>query len=110
MVDRSIEQTVRDYLLAVRKSGIAARRGVVYGSRARGAGGPDSDIDLIVIAPEFDHSPSRELVERLWQLRADTDHRIEPVPCGEAEWAAPVTARAIIEIAHREGVEIAESL
>jgi hypothetical protein len=38
---------------------------------------------------------------------ARTDHRIEPIACGEAEWAAPMTARIIIEIAHREGVEIA---
>ena len=32
---------------------------------------------------------------------------IEPVACGEAEWAAPLTARIIIEVAHREGIEIA---
>lgn len=107
MVDQSIEQSVRRYLQAVRETGIRATRAVLYGSRARGTGGPDSDIDLVVIAPEFDRNPDRELVERLWQLRARTDHRIEPVPCGEAEWEAPITARDIIEIAHREGIEIA---
>lgn len=107
MVDQSIEQSVKRYLHAVRQEGIHAMRAILYGSRARGAGGPDSDIDLIVIAPEFDQAPDRALIERLWQLRARTDHRIEPVPCGEAEWAAPITARSIIEIAHREGIEIA---
>lgn len=107
MVDRSIEQSVERYLRAVRENGIATTRGVVYGSHARGAADADSDIDLIVIAPEFDHAPSRTLIERLWQLRGRTDRRIEPIPCGEAEWAAPLTARAIIEIAHREGIEIA---
>ncbi len=107
MVDQSIEQSVKRYLHAVRQTGIHATRAVLYGSRARGTAGADSDIDLIVIAPEFDCAPDRALVERLWQLRARTDHRIEPVPCGEAEWAAPITARAIIEIAHREGIEIA---
>jgi hypothetical protein len=40
-------------------------------------------------------------------MSARTDHRIEPVACGEAEWDAPVTARAIIGIAHRKGIEIA---
>ena len=45
--------------------------------------------------------------ERLWQLSAHTDHRIEPIACAEAEWAAPLTARVIIEVAHREGIEIA---
>ena len=107
MVDESIEQSVRRYLHAVRQTGIHATRAVLYGSRARGTGSADSDIDLIVIAAEFDRTPDRALVERLWQLRARTDHRIEPVPCGEAEWAAPITARTLIEIAHREGIEIA---
>ncbi len=107
MVDQSIEQSVKRYLLAVRQTGIHATRGIVYGSQARGTARTDSDIDLVVIAPEFDHPGDRSLVERLWALRVRTDSRIEPVPCGEAEWTAPITGRAIIEIAHREGVEIA---
>jgi uncharacterized protein len=107
MVDQSVEQSVKRYLHAVRQTGINATRAVLYGSRARGTAGADSDIDLIVIAAEFDRAPDRSAVERLWQLRAHTDHRIEPVACGEAEWDAPITARAIIEIAHREGIEIA---
>ena len=107
MVDESIEQSVKRYLHAVRQTGIHATRAVLYGSRARGTAGADSDIDLIVIAAEFDRAPDRALVERLWQLRARTDYRIDPVPCGEAEWAAPITARTLIEIAHREGIEIA---
>jgi len=106
MVERSIEQSIRFYLQAVRDTGIQAKRAILYGSRARGTAGIDSDIDLIVIAPEFDHVPDRGLVERLWQLRARTDHRIEPIPCGESERDAAVTGRAIIEIAHREGIEI----
>jgi uncharacterized protein len=107
MVEQSIEESVKRYLHAVRQTGIHAMRAVLYGSRARGTATDDSDIDLIVIAPEFDLAPDRALVERLWQLRARTDHRIEPIPCGEVEWAAPITARAVIEIAHREGIEIA---
>ena len=107
MVDESIKQAVKLYLNAVRQTGIHASCAVIYGSRALGTATIDSDIDLIVIAPEFDLAPSRALVERLWELRAHTDHRIEPIPCGQAEWAAPTTARAIIEIAHREGIEIA---
>ena len=107
MVDQSIEQSVKRYLQAVRQSGIHATRAVLYGSRARGTAGVDSDIDLVVIAPEFDGQVDRAMVERLWQLRAHTDPRIEPIACGEAEWAAPLTARVIIEVAHREGIEIA---
>jgi hypothetical protein len=107
MVEQSIQESVKRYLQAVRQSGIHATRAILYGSQARGTAGADSDIDLVVIAPEFDSPVDRAMVERLWQLRARTDHRIEPIPCGEAEWAAPLTARVIIEVAHREGIEIA---
>ncbi len=107
MVDQSIEESVKRYLDAVRQSGIHATRAILYGSRARGTAREDSDIDLVIIAPEFDGPVDRAMVERLWQLRAHTDARIEPIPCGQAEWAAPVTARVIIEVAHREGIEIA---
>jgi predicted nucleotidyltransferase len=107
MVEQSIEESVKRYLHAVRETGIHAKRAILYGSRARGTADADSDIDLIVIAAEFDRGPDRVLVERLWQLRARTDHRIEPIACGEVEWDAPVTARAIIEVARREGIEIA---
>jgi len=107
MVEQSIEQSVKRYLRAVRQADINSRRAILYGSRARGSAGKDSDLDLIVIAPEFDLAPDRRLIERLWQLRAHTDSRIEPVACGEVEWTASITARAVIEIAHREGIEIA---
>ena len=71
MVDQSIENIVKRYLRAACDVGIHATRGVLYGSRARGTATAESDIDLIVIAPEFDHAPDRSLIERLWQLRQD---------------------------------------
>jgi predicted nucleotidyltransferase len=107
MVDEAIKQAVRRFLIAVRQNGIQAESAVVFGSRAHGTARADSDIDVVVIAPEFDQKPSRRLIERMWELRAITDRRIEPVACGRAEWAALVTGRAIIEIARREGIEIA---
>jgi hypothetical protein len=38
----------------------------------------------------------------LWHVAADTDSRIEPLPCGEKEWETDDES-AIIEIARREG-------
>ena len=107
MVDRSIEESVKRYLHVVRQSGIHATRAILYGSRARDTARADSDIDLVVIAPEFDGPVDRAMVERLRRLRVHADARIEPIPCGQAEWAAPVTARVIIEVGYREGIEIA---
>ncbi len=78
----------------------------MFGSYARGNPGPWSDIDLVVIAPELESPPDRHLVDKLWELRAWTDARIEPVPCGEREWLTD-QSRPILEIARREGIEIA---
>lgn len=105
MADEPVEVAVQRYLHAVNEAGIHAARAVLFGSHARGDAGELSDIDLVVIAPELDGARDRRLVERLWELRAWTDSRIEPIACGEREWLAD-EARPVIEIARREGIPI----
>ncbi len=102
MVQQSILDIVRNYLRAVNHSGIHASRAVLFGSWARGEARPDSDIDLVIIAPEFDGRRDRKLVNRLWELQASTDWRIEPIVCGERQWLEDDTS-PIIEMARREG-------
>ncbi len=106
MARESVEVTIRRYLEAVRAAGIRATRAVLFGSHARGEGDEWSDIDIVVIAPEFDGPPDRRLVDKLWTLRAHTDSRIEPIPCGEKRWETE-DGSPLLEIARREGVVIA---
>jgi predicted nucleotidyltransferase len=106
MAEKSVESTIKQYIKAVRGLGIHVRHVVLFGSYARKNAGEWSDIDLIIIAPEFEPPVDRELVSQLWELRAVTDSRIEPIPCGEREWETDDT-RPIIEIARREGIIIA---
>ena len=106
MVDPSIREAVQHYLKAAEAIGIHARRAVLFGSHARGDAGEWSDIDLVVIAPELDGRKDRRLVAKLWELRAVTDSRIEPIPCGEREWETD-DSRPILEIARSEGIMIA---
>ena len=105
MVAPDIVTSVRHYLSALAKEGIAATFAVLFGSQAKGTADKWSDIDLIVVSPRFDGLKREGDVTRLWRLTARTDCRIEPVPCGEREWVEDDT-RAIIEIARREGVII----
>ncbi len=79
--------------------------GIIFGSHASGHPGKWSDIDLVVVSPMFDGLFSRETVNRLWRVAARTDSRIEPIPCGERQWAEDNTT-PIIEIARREGVQV----
>lgn len=105
MVAPEIVNSVRQYLRALADRGIKAAFGVVYGSQALGTAHEWSDIDLVVVSPWFDGRKRQEDVETLWRLTAHTDCRIEPIPCGEREWAED-DSRPIIEIARREGIII----
>jgi len=105
MVERTILRTIQGYLDAVRQADIHVSRAILYGSHARGDAHPDSDIDILVIAPEFDEPYNKRRVDLLWELRARSDSRIEPTPVGERQWHEDDSS-AIIEIARREGEEI----
>ena len=105
MVENTVIEAVQKYLSALPSLGIHARRAVLFGSYACGQTDEYSDIDLIVIAPEFDGSRELSLVKALWQATV-SDNRIEPIPCGEQEWETD-QSRPILEIARREGVIIA---
>jgi len=106
MVERTILKTIQNYLEIVRQADIRASRAILFGSHARGEAHPDSDIDILVIAPEFDEPYDKKQVDLLWRLRARSDSRIEPIAVGERQWLEDDTS-AIIEIARREGEEIA---
>jgi len=105
MVSQAVELIVRRYLAAAAEAGIRARSAVLFGSQARGQTDQWSDIDLVVIAPELEPPTDRRLVDKLWELRATTDSRVEPIPCGQQEWETD-QSRPILHIARREGVEI----
>jgi hypothetical protein len=105
MVESTVMTAVQRYLAALPSWGIHARRAVLFGSFARGDASQYSDIDLIVIAPEFDGPRDMAIVEQPWQATAMADDRIEPIPCGEREWETD-GARPVLEIARREGVVI----
>lgn len=105
MVDPTIIEIVRQYLRNLAGQGILACMGVIFGSYASGHPDRWSDIDLLVVSPAFDGLFSRDAIDSLWRVAARTDSRIEPVPCGERQWAED-TATPIIEIARREGVQV----
>ena len=104
MVEDGVIEAVNRYLAALPALGIHARRAVLFGSCVQGRADEYSDIDIVVIAPEFDGSREISLVKALWRATV-SDNRIEPIPCGEQEWETD-QGRPILEIARREGVVI----
>ncbi len=104
-MDETLIEKVRQYLAVLPTVGIHASKAVPFGSFANGRADRDSDIDLVIIAPEFDGPHDMEMLKSLWETTLLADNRIEPIPCGEREWASG-DGRPIIEIARREGVII----
>jgi hypothetical protein len=104
MVEATVIGSIKRYLEFLPTLGIHANKGVLFGSYALDLADEYSDIDLIVIAPEFDGSRENSLVKALWQATV-CDNRIEPIPCGELEWETD-QGRPILEIARREGIVI----
>lgn len=103
MVDPEIVAIIRQYLAVLPEYGVHGKRAVLFGSFARGDEGQESDIDLLVIAPEFDERRDIDFVKQLWRARVRSDQRIEPVPCGEREWESGVSDRPVVDIARTAG-------
>jgi len=104
MVESTIADIIKRYLAGLASVGIHASKGILFGSFAKGTSGQWSDIDLIVVAPEFDGRRDIALIKSLWRATA-ADSRIEPIPCGEKEWETD-ESRPVLEIARREGIVI----
>ena len=103
MVASTIVTTVQNYLRALPAEGIHPSQAILFGSFARGNDHQWSDIDLVVIAPEFDGPRETNMVEQLWLATASSDNRIEPIPCGEKEWQTD-EARPILD-GHSSGYD-----
>jgi predicted nucleotidyltransferase len=106
MAETSVVKAVEEYLAAVRYAGIRAERAVLFGSHARGDARLESDVDVLIIAPEFDEPYDPRRIDLLWELRIRTDSRIEPIAVGERQWREDRSS-PLIEIARREGVTVA---
>ena len=88
---------------ALKEHKIPISEAYLFGSYANGKNAEYSDIDVVVIAPEFDKPREIGLIHALWRATLLAANRIEPIPCGEREWETD-DGRPILEIARREGI------
>jgi predicted nucleotidyltransferase len=108
VLDASIVAAVQNYLRMLQQHSVVVRFAVVFGSQVTGTTNSWSDIDLLVVSPQFDTAYDHRLVDLLWRVSARVDSRIEPIPCGEHQWEEG-DASAIVEIARRHGERVTAS-
>ena len=80
-----VESIVRDYLSELAKLGIKARKAILYGSWASGKQGKESDIDLIMVSPDFGTMNLRERLETLGIAAARIRQPVEAFGCTAEE-------------------------
>lgn len=105
MLAPDVVNSVIRYLAALPGSGIHATKAIVFGSQARGDTHEWSDIDLLILAPEFDVPYTFETASLLFRVKAKIDYRLEPIPCGVEEWRLP-HGRPVLSFAAAEGIEV----
>jgi predicted nucleotidyltransferase len=106
MVDPKVIAAVKEYLKNLSQNGLPVAFGVIFGSQVTGQANDLSDIDLIVVSPQFDSGISRDIINKLWHIAARTDSRIEPIPCGKDQWQNN-KSDTVLEIARNEGETVA---
>lgn len=85
MAETEIIEIVKQYVQAAQTAGLPVITAILFGSFAQDTAHEESDIDLLIVSPAFDETDEAS-VDLLWELRAVTDARIEPVACGQVQW------------------------
>ncbi len=105
MAEEAVIKSVQKYLNYLKDNGFNVSFGILFGSQAIGTATELSDIDLIVVSPDFDKKIECRTLDKLWQIAGRTDVRIEPIPCGLERWEKD-DYTPIIDIARREGAVV----
>jgi predicted nucleotidyltransferase len=90
------------------KSDLPVSRVILFGSKARGTGAPDSDIDLLVltscsITPQL----RKRISERLAQINLENDVELTSVVVSEQDWTTGLIHYTLIHSeVERDGCEV----
>jgi predicted nucleotidyltransferase len=106
-----LSQKERDSILEASRllrSDLPVTRLILFGSKARGTGEPDSDIDLLVLTSCPVSSKLREAIsDRLADINLKTDVLLTSVVVSEEDWSNGLIHYMLIhDEAERDGCEI----
>ncbi len=87
-MDNATSEILNRYKQMLRQLGIVPERVILFGSRARRAGGEHSDFDLVVISKDFARMNLRERLEILGMAAARIMEPVQALGYTSEEFAA----------------------
>jgi predicted nucleotidyltransferase len=79
----------------------------LYGSRARGEGGPDSDLDVMIEIPDYDRSIADGIDDIIYRVNLEHDVFISALVFGRDELEdGPMSEAPIYKAIQREGIPL----
>jgi predicted nucleotidyltransferase len=82
---------------------------VLYGSQARGQGGPESDMDLLVLLDEEVTFAKKQMIQdTLYEVGLDEDIVISTIVRSCDDWNSPISqAMPLYRVIQEEGLQVA---
>jgi len=79
----------------------------LYGSKARGEGKEDSDLDIMIEIPEYDRAMVAEIDDIIYRINLEHDVFISALVFGKDELEeGPMSEAPIYKVIQREGVPL----
>ena len=79
----------------------------LFGSKARGAGDPDSDLDIMIELPEINPQIEAQIDNIIFKINLENDALISAVFFGEKELTeGPMSESPLFKVIQKEGVPI----
>ncbi|MEK6767064.1 MAG: nucleotidyltransferase domain-containing protein [Planctomycetota bacterium] len=79
MVEKKVVKKIEEFVKALKRDNINVVKVILYGSRVSGKAHEYSDIDVVIVSPDFGKDRFEEGV-RLFKIACEIDSLIEPVP------------------------------
>ena len=88
--DPDILKIASEYVKRLEAKHVPLAQVILYGSRARGSAGFDSDIDLLVVVDVLDKSVYKTIVDEAFEVSLQFDVDLIAVPCDRQEYELPL--------------------
>jgi len=78
MPDKRIIEIVKSFINDLKHKGVFCDEVYLFGSQLKGVAKETSDIDVLLISPQFDEE-DEEILAKIWFSKIRTENRIEPI-------------------------------